>query len=454
MAAMSYADFSLGIEHAGEARYLVRAFTPDTEAESPTELPFGSKDLSGLLTRLASSAASSLTDFRELDGPVGTEVPSNTVAFGRVLFKILFPGEVGELYSSQWNSATKAGLGLRISLHLRPRNPLLAWLSRVPWELMYDDRSGGFPCLNPLNPLIRHLDLPRPAERTPFHTPIRVLVAAANPSGVSKLDLAGEQEKIAASSGRRKQIEVEVFKDASPEGLRRKLARGDYQIIHFMGHGLVEEEDGSLVFVTPEGHPCRVTGQEMSQLVQATPTARLVILNACRTAAVPEADEADPLAGVAAALVRGGQPAVIGMQFSISDEAALKFSEVLYERLAEGDHLETAVAEARLAVYLTTSRPADWAAPVLFLRGAEKRLLSALTEKQVQEADRGTTPMHEVRAKAEDIYAKNIVVNALDLEDPNDKVPDQSTKASLDSKTLRAEETLSIAAIRIRRPNP
>lgn len=398
--ARNYLDFSLGFESTAGGGYLIRAASSRAEAESVTELPFNSSG-SGVLGPLVlgSSPAHRTRNLHEITSSLQAR-PAPLELIGRTLFAALFPGPVGELYTSESNAAMVAGHGLRIRLHLRSSgNPELAWLTRVPWELIFDNRAGGFPCLNPLNPLVRHLDLPRPVERIPFRPPIRVLVAAANPADLPQLGLQDEWKQIEAARTGRKRIEVKVLEGASPEELRRELIRGKYQIVHFMGHGLVDSDNGSLVFSTEEGESRLVAGREMSHLVQGGPSARLVILNACSSAAAPESQGADPLAGVAGSLVRGGQPAVIGMQFDISDASALTFSETLYERLSEGDPIEAAVAEARLAVYLANPNSTDWVAPVLFLRGADSRLKEERV-KRTQPA-RDIIRNHVVSEKAE-----------------------------------------------------
>jgi hypothetical protein len=97
------------------------------------------------------------------------------------------------------------------------------------------------------------------------------------------------------------------------------------------------------------------------------------MLNACLSAAVPSGSGSDPLEGVATALVRSGQAAVVGMQFVLTDRAALLFSAAFYESLGAGKPIEAAVAEARIAMHLDCPESPEWAAPVLFLRGAEQK---------------------------------------------------------------------------------
>jgi hypothetical protein len=378
-----YVDFSVGIESAAGGGYLVRAFSPQAEAESLTEIAFDPERLSAGLRSQISGSRPEPRDCHLASGagprPSGLDVTEP----GRALFATLFAGEVGELYRTAWSAALAAGQGLRIRLHLRPRNPELAWLTKVPWETLYDERAGEFVCLNARVPLVRHLDLPRPVERAGFQLPLRVLVVAANPAGLSALDLKGEQEAMEASG----QVQVQVLEGAGPEDLRGELRRGKYQVVHFMGHGMSDSEQGSLVFATPEGQPRLVAGSQLSYLVQGAPGLRLALLNACHSAAVPNGSGADPLAGVAGALVRGGQAAVVGMQLAIPDRAALRFSKFLYARLAEGDPIEAAVSEARLALYLADPGASDWVAPVLFLRGSDPRIEEAEMRERRPERD-------------------------------------------------------------------
>jgi hypothetical protein len=112
-----------------------------------------------------------------------------------------------------------------------------------------------------------------------------------------------------------------------------------------------------------------VTGQQLGQILADRRSLRLAVLNACEAAITPAAD---PLAGVAPALVAQGVPAVAAMQFSITDEAAVTFAEEFYAALADSDPVDTAVTEARRAVAATDD--VQWATPVLFMRIADGRV--------------------------------------------------------------------------------
>ena len=75
---------------------------------------------------------------------------------------------------------------------------------------------------------------------------------------------------------------------------------------------------------------------------------RLVVLNACEGSRVaPD----DPFSGVAQALARQGIPAVVAMQFEISDPAALAFSQSFYQAIADGLPVDVATVEARRTMF-------------------------------------------------------------------------------------------------------
>ena len=87
------------------------------------------------------------------------------------------------------------------------------------------------------------------------------------------------------------------------------------------------------------------------------------------------AHDADrPYAGVATTLVQLGVPAVVAMQFEISDAAAILFAEELYTNLiGRQDPIDAAVAEARKAIYIELGK-VEWATPVLFMGDVDVEL--------------------------------------------------------------------------------
>lgn len=66
-------------------------------------------------------------------------------------------------------------------------------------------------------------------------------------------------------------------------------------------------------------------------------------------------------------------PALVAMQFSVADEAAIAFNRGFYEALMEGEPVEVAMVDGRLAMR-EVSDSADWLAPLLFMRVEDGRL--------------------------------------------------------------------------------
>ena len=96
------------------------------------------------------------------------------------------------------------------------------------------------------------------------------------------------------------------------------------------------------------------------------------MLNACDGA---RTTLTDPFAGVATTLVQLGVPAVVAMQFAISDAAAILFAEELYTNLiGRRAPIDAAVSEARKAIYIEQGT-VEWATPVLFMADTDVELL-------------------------------------------------------------------------------
>ncbi|MCG8423789.1 MAG: SUMF1/EgtB/PvdO family nonheme iron enzyme, partial [Proteobacteria bacterium] len=121
-------------------------------------------------------------------------------------------------------------------------------------------------------------------------------------------------------------------------------------------------------------------------------TLRLAVLNACEGARI---SQADPYAGVATSLIKQGVPAVIAMQFEITDTAALAFADELYSALVDGLPVDAAVADARTAIYALPS-DIEWGTPVLYMRAKDGVLFDAVESAEPvgqgrSEKETGTT---------------------------------------------------------------
>ena len=68
---------------------------------------------------------------------------------------------------------------------------------------------------------------------------------------------------------------------------------------------------------------------------------------------------------MSASLVECGIPAVIAMQFEVSDDMATLFAEEFYSSLVDGLPIDAALTETRRAIFFSGNR-VEWATPVLY----------------------------------------------------------------------------------------
>jgi hypothetical protein len=145
------------------------------------------------------------------------------------------------------------------------------------------------------------------------------------------------------------------------------------------------------------GPGCR----RIARILHNKPSLRLVVLNSCEGA---RTSNVDPFSGVATTLIEFGIPAVIGMQFEITDEAAIAFSASLYRALAQGLPVDAAIGAARCAI--VAEREAEFGTPVLFLRAADARLFDLESSVRLNIAAKPVSDLQENRARMEEIRSR------------------------------------------------
>ena len=144
-----------------------------------------------------------------------------------------------------------------------------------------------------------------------------------------------------------------------------------FHVFHFVGHGLYRADwgDGVLVMEDRLGRPREVTGEELGGLLTNTTD---TTGGAQRLRGRPNRCHG-PFAGMAQSLIQQGLPAVVAMQFDISDDAAIIFAQEFYRAIADGYPLEAALAEARGAIR-DEGNSTEWGTPVLYSRAPDGQL--------------------------------------------------------------------------------
>ena len=290
---------------------------------------------------------------------------------GQALFQAIFRDELLLCWGQSLIEARHHASGLRLRLRLSETPELMT----LPWECLFDPMQDRFLALSVETPLVHYLDLPRKAARLSVTLPVHILVAVATPTDLPWLD--SDQEWNALHNALRHLIKLgavtlERLEMASLPALQASLRARPYHVLHVIGHGAVQESDGQgvLSFCGPDGRATPVRAHDLALMVGDAPSLRLVVLNGCQGAFV---SGANPLASVAQALVRQGTPAVVAMQTTISDQAAIALTREFYAALTNGQPVDAALTEARKA--LAVHRPsAEWSAPRLVMHMADGRL--------------------------------------------------------------------------------
>jgi len=394
----TYSELRLRIDRGlGHGSYRIVATGPSGEAVGRFKLPFSDIELENFVLKVGSTRRGR----RRVDSPE-MELAKT---FGTKLFGALFEGDVRELYRSSFAEARSAGRGLRISLSLTSTPELL----QVPWEYLYDQPS--FLSISTWTPIVRYLDLPKPRRALRIDLPLRILALVSAPSDAEPIDGEQERSKLEAALApliARGAIKVDWLEEASLRALQHQVRKADYHVFHYIGHGGDDQDadDGVLLFEDEHGRGRRVSGVELGTILADEVSLRLAVLNSCEGA---RSSLQDPFSGVAASLIEREIPAVIGMQFEITDRAAIVFAGEFYSALADGLAVDSAVAEARKAIY-ADQNDIEWGTPVLFMRVADGRLFDVAPHSAVGplRPQHAAEPDEEPRAaeKAEQLDAE------------------------------------------------
>gem|GEM_PF-1994259 len=382
---IQYEDFALTLESDGSGFRVRLLQSPYGGAEARFSSPFADVEMQELLAQLAAWRGG-----RDLESRA-PEMAQGKLAetIGTALFESLFTGKVRELYLlSLGQVESQPDMGLRLRLVLNLDRPELAFLCGLPWELLFRPQTRNFFARDLRTPICRFLEVPQPSRALPPVERLRILVAMASPTDSQHLNLEAERQKIEDAWAQHPRVTVDFVEHAGIEDVYKKLRPESYEVLHFMGHGSFEEGKGVLLFENERGEGDPVAGEVLGESLRSIRSLRLVFLNACRSAAFPRQAGLDPYTGVANALVMRGVPAVIAMQFPISDEAAIRFSGAFYSSLAAGDPVDRAAAEGRLATYRLAPDSLEWATPALFLNVPDGRLFAP----SEQEAETKRTP--------------------------------------------------------------
>jgi CHAT domain-containing protein len=359
MERLDYRDFEIEIGPGQGTHYPVAVlYSPSGQARTIMQLP---SPISSRESRLAT-----LEDVLLNGTPDQAAQAAQT--FGRQLFDALFCDEVRRIYDLSRQAAAAQDQGLRIKLRLNAPE-----LTALPWELMYDRRVGEFIALSRQTPILRYVELPLPDPQLAVAAPLRILGMVASPADLPPLEV--DQEKGRLEEALRqlqdsRRLQLNWLEGQTWRDLQSALQSGPWHIFHFIGHAAPDlpGEGGALLLADEYGDSFPLSAVQLGRLLADQSTLRLALLNACDGA---QARQASHFATIASLLVQRGMPAVVAMQFAISDSAAIEFTSSFYGALAAGLPIDAATSEARKAISLAQPDVPEWATPVLFTRAPD-----------------------------------------------------------------------------------
>src|SRR5271166_495412 len=357
--------FRLDVVETGE-QWVVTCTTPHGKAVSLIPAPF-SPDL--LHRALADVEKALIRSYSPVTTRRAAPVDQVVREFGESLSDAVLTGDVRRLFDRCREDARERQTSLRILLDTDGPN-----VSVIPWEFTVDPNARD-EYLALRVPIIRSPHLMGQVSSSRVALPLRVLGVSARPADLPALDTQREREDISKAFWQRLtpgNVHIEWLQEDRWAELAEAIRSHPWHVLHIMSHGGFDPETGGgYIQLSGENGTARpVSAVDLARVISENPSLRLIVLNACESAfSSAEAIFTSP----AAKLVREGVPAVIAMQYQITDDAALVFASSFYGQIAQGVPVDRAMTRAREAVKMTQDS-LEWATPVLFLSSEETRI--------------------------------------------------------------------------------
>jgi hypothetical protein len=305
--------------------------------------------------------------------------------FGKLLFSALFDEGLRREFLDIYQKAQQENALLRLELDVDERQ--LPEVAALPWEFMYlppGELHGALWLATAPNMVFSR-------RRARWHVPepiqlkigerLRIAIAVAAPKDLGPVQYQKIYNEL-KEMARTERFEVLEVVEAANRSRIDALLEKKPHIFHFIGHGSLKDENrqdtGLVALVDSFGSADLVSADYFSELFNRFRPG-LVVLHTCESGAL---SSSKAFVGIASRVVQMNVPAVVAMQFEVSNATAQRFASEFYRRLAENEPVDKAVQEARRHIALSSpgNRSRDFATPVLFMSVREGRLFQRHTD--------------------------------------------------------------------------
>ena len=297
-----------------DGEYAIQVRSPEV-GETPQPLPRANqKDLAKIGQDLLEARKQNRAD-------------SKVACLGKDLFSNLFQGANLSLYHKAQALSGGSSRLIRLLLAMAPRSPL----QFIPWELLND--GNGFLARDLRCAIVRYMEGENPVRTIALKPPVRILVTAACPKGLPKLNLESEIKGIYAAYEKHRRVTVFRYYDkTSLQDLRELLhdavlAGHPFHVWHHCGHGGPTDASKTgdyRLFLERNRHAENASVANILGILRKCMDLRLVILNVCSGASA---------AGLAPELAQINVPSVVSFSSPIGDAEARTFALALHHGL-------------------------------------------------------------------------------------------------------------------------
>jgi hypothetical protein len=305
---------------------------------------------------------------------------------GRHLFGVIFNGRVESLFQDSLRDARKAGQRLRLQLSFEPG---AATLASLPWEFLFYRQDVPVWLATDVDLVLsRQVQLRRRVAQTPAtgESSLKILLVISQPQELGP-ELATEVSKAIKDLETNLNVKVEKLESPTSDAFFAKLLEFKPHVLHFTGHCRNDtERDEVALFDDAQSAVWVEYSQFVEQFRQARAVPPLVVLHICAGKNIKKTGDSKDLA---AQLIAIGVSAVIAMQYPITNQAAIAFSDAFYRELAKGTQVDDAVQIARYRITTKDVRAREsrlFGTPVLFWYSRDSLI-------QVAAAGQGAPPV-------------------------------------------------------------